>query len=521
MAFAADGSERLASPLIRIQGGKVVGSKGSGKTLYAAWQVYRDLVDNGYGSIVIDPLGKMTEYLAHLFAYGSSDEWGRFFYIPVGGIEIDGETWLSPMPFLAKDGELQDRTARVTNLWHKLYPEQENAPILGMPQITGLTNYAGMLLAAMGCQLVPDAKYLLRHPAQWRERIEEVAEAHEWELAAPAHYFLEIYPKLSNADKRSETLTFTRLLDRFELNPRLMAQYGANYSCFPFGPKIAGEGMLVIFDCSRIPIAEKRLAMTWIFENCMEFFRTRPYSGGSDAPVGFVIDELSFLASRDNDLLEDDFEELYTRLSRNYKIMPLVTYQSVLQPSERMQGILEQTGFSLFGSVADPAAALKLAELVDDFDPLRVKDRRTQWHQEFEQKGMVEVTYQVPEDVFTYYTPEEQLRMAAKKHRQRPGMTFALMRAPHSGAAAEYVGEVDLSPIRDAHRFDYPRLEEALQIRAKRLCQPVSRWLTEIKDRQPQPEALVQAPPPVRDAPQAPVPQPLLFDQPPPRRSRN
>lgn len=433
---------------VRVMGGKIVGSKGSGKTLFAAWQTVHDQVVNKQGSIVIDPLGKMSEYILQLISQG--DPYYRDFvhYVPIGGTEINGRPAVNEMSFLHEGDEpLQDKTARVNYLWKVLHPEQEVAPILGMPAITGLTNYAGMLLAAMGCQLVPDAKHLLRDPKAWEGRIRKALEEYPWDLAAPAHYFLNVYPKLSAADKRSESMSFIRMLDPFELNSRLSAQFGGGNNNLLSLMRLAEMGHIVIYDFSEVPKPQKQLMLTWVFHHCMELFRARNNSQYRDRPVGFVVDELSFLAPRDNTLLEDDFEELLARLCRNYKIMVTLTYQELTQPSERMQQVLDQTGWSMFGSTGDPESARKLARLMDVYKPKMVKDTRKQYHDEDRKEYGKWATYQVAEDVNTYYSVQEQEEMNLQKHRRRPGLRFALMDAMSQGGSPQYCFELDITKL--------------------------------------------------------------------------
>ncbi len=469
---------RISSEVRRL-GGKAVGSRGSGKTLYAVYQTYCDFL-NGVGTIAIDPMGSFTDYLFNRIAEeGDRKLWDRVVYVPLGGMQVGTEAWVVPTPLLFSGGEfeaLQDRTQRVVDLWKRLSPQQESAPIQGMPSIEATADHLGMLLAAMGKQFVPDAVRMLEHTADWLPWCEAVAREHPYELASPLET-VRMYadPKFSRRDERNETLSFLRQIGGAALNPRLSAQYGANE--WGVNLKDVEAGKLIVFDCSGLKRrSEKKLASMWIFSNCMELFDARKPRRDC---ISFVVDELSYLVPKDNTLLEDNFEDLIMRISRNYGVSCFFTYQKVTQPSERMQEILDELGYSLFGSTSDAKAAAKLVELLDTFKPFWEKTSRMQ----YAPRGMDD---SYDQEITQYYPPLEQDRMNQFKHRNRKGLHFAVTYASGEGAAATYKGECNIRSIQASQNFDKALADQAKARLVKTHGRRVSDVMTEIADRQPQ-----------------------------------
>jgi hypothetical protein len=469
--------------------GKAVGARGSGKTLYAAWQTYEDFM-RGVGSIVIDPLGSLSAYILSRIVHGGDPSlWARVIYVPVGGMEVRGDMYVVPTPFLyqrTKRDTLQDQVARVIGMWARLNPQLENAPVQGMAAIKRTANYAGMLLAAMGNQLVPDAAYLIDAMGQktltdspWLTKIQDVAEKHPDELAMPAAYFLQRYPAMRENDRLGQVATFLSQIDPYVLNPRLAAQYGANV--WGVDLSLAERGHLILFDFQYLTDEERRAGTTWIFTRCMELFRAR---GPRRDVVGFVLDELSRMVDRENRLLETDFKELI-QLGRNYGISCFFTYQEVTQPPPGLVQAMDMVGYSLYSGTADPDAALRLARLLDPYDPTWVKEQHTRIVQQPVNRWEDPVWHE--EIINVYYSAQEQELLNAEKYRRRPGLTFAVAKAAGEGSAARYAGVTNIRGIRDTQHFETLYVEEAKRRLVKKRGRRVADVLAEIRARQPTP----------------------------------
>jgi hypothetical protein len=480
--------------------GKAVGSRGSGKTWLAAYLLFRQL-KRGVGGYVLDPMSKVTEYLFQMIAADPQAKqlWQRIIYVPVGGMriappmdavetasltqdDVNRLTWVVPTPFLYRRSpfeSLQDQTARVTGLWERLFPEQRNAPIQGLPSIMQETDACGMLLAAMGKQLVPDASLMLRAPEVWEGEIAQVLTAHPEELA-PAATLLRHYadPKFRPSDKRSETMSFLRLIERYETNPRLRAQYGATQWGVDF--HAAEQGQVLLFDCSGLAAAERRLALTWLFTRCMEHFDAR---GARRDQIAFCLDDLHHLVKDANPFIEEDLKHLIAVIGRNHSISSFFTYQEVTQPPEELRLTMDMVGYSFYAGSADPDAARRLAQLLDDFDPKWIKDRRTAIVQT-PQDDQGTITWW-EEEVNLYYTALEQEMIHAITHRTRPGLTFAVAMAAKEGDAARYRGTITIKPLIARHRFVASIVTQAKRRLVQRDGRRVSDVLAEIAVRQP------------------------------------
>jgi hypothetical protein len=490
----------LDTEVLRLSG-DAVGARGSGKTLLAAWIIFHTFLA-GIGWICIDPMGKLSEYLLErIIAAGDPGLWKRVIYIPVGGLvfkdrgdtrpddelteeEVVAKSWLVPTPFLYRRGGgdfLQDQTARPLRLWQRLSPESENAPVQGMPAIKRTATYAGMLLAAAGGQLVPDAAYLIdamsvdtKRTSAWARLIREVESRHPWQLHRAAHYFLQQFPDMRPNDQLGHTSTFMGLIDPYVTNPRLAAQYGAN----AWGVELAQaeRGALILFDCQYLPEEEHRTGTSWIFTRFMEYARAR---GSRRDLVGFALDELSYLVDRDNRLLEKDFEDLIARLGRNFGLSCLVTYQQVTQPPPRLQQVLANVGYRFFSGTSDPEAVQRLTALMDDYRPRWVKDSYTMyaptgWGEAYDQQRDL------------YFSPQEQVELNKPKYRKTPPLTFRLMLSPGEGTAAQYAGTVHIRDIHQSQPFHlFPQLEEAKRRLVKTHGRRIADVLAEIEARQP------------------------------------
>jgi hypothetical protein len=489
---------------------KILGSRGSGKTLYLAYELFLDLLA-GVGGIVIDPVGKITEYLTQRIAYSGHPElWERLIYVPVGGLRIPDPgdtrsakqlsvedvlrtTWVIPTPFFYdRTGHdfLEERAARYVAMIAMLHPESKAAPISGLPAVEQTTNFAGMLLAAMGKQLVPDAAWLIEgmwdhtaaSPSVWADEIERIAATHPYELERPAKYFLERFPKLRDSDQKQDVATFLREINPYSLNPRLGGQYGAN----AWGVDITGaeRGKLIIFDFSTLPDTQFRTGLYWIFTHCMEYLKAR---GSRRDVINFVIDDLHRFVNEDNPLIEEALNELIVVFGRNYGISCGFSYQEVLQPPEGLRLALDMVGYSLYAGSSDPDSARRLAQLLDDFQPHWIKDRevirsdRTGYYVNGVFEGDIE------REIITYYTALEQELLHAQRHRDRPGLTFALATANKEGDAARYRATVQIRNIRDTHVFDKAVEAQARERLVKTHGRRVSDILAEIAKRKPRP----------------------------------
>lgn len=488
-------------PETRRRSGKAVGSQGSGKTFLAASLLYQDL-RQGLGGIVFDPMRKLTEYLFQMIAFsGLPWLWDRIIYVPVGGMviappmdareaatltqeQINALTWVVPTSFLYRRSpfdSLRDQTGRVTGMWERLMPEQRAAPIHGLPSIVQQTTYCGMLLAAMGKQLVPDASLMLRDPGRWDAEIARVVALHPDELAPAADTLREYADprSVANRNKRNETLSFERLVEPYETNPRLRAQYGAG--SWGVDLQQVDRGKLVIFDCAGLAPEERRTALTWLFTVCMEHFDKR---GSRRDVITFTLDELSWLVNKENPILEEDLKQLIAVIGRNNGVSSFFTYQEVTQPPTLgLRLTMDMVGYSFYSGTSDPAAAQHLAKILDDFDPNWIKDTRTQVAST---RPDLSGSYQEwIEEINLYYTAVEQELMHMTKHRERPGLTFAVAAAAHEGDPPRYRGTISIKKQIEQHRFVKSVVDEARRRLVKQHGRRVSDVLAEIAARQP------------------------------------
>lgn len=456
--------------------------------MLAAYLVVADYL-NGVGSICIDPTGTLTNYVLNRLRYaGRRDVWDKVIYIPMLGMEVRGEPWLIPTPFLydaSGHDSFQQQTARVVNFFERLYPNQENAPVQGMPAIRRNVRYAGMLLAAMGKQLVPDSTDLIdamgtssKHATPWAAAIAEVAERYPI-LRRPAHYFLKIYP--THRDQAGQTSTYMGAVDPFALDDRLAAQYGANH--WGVDIRAVEDGHLIIFDCSQLEEADIKPAVMWLFTHCTEYLRKRGYRRDV---IGFVIDELFWLANERNGLIEDDIRKMIVVYGRNYGIAPFFTYQSVTQLSIGMQKALYELGYHFFAGASDPDAAEALARFLHDFDEEWIKSEEPiYWPGGWRTVGSDEPYY--TETRKSLYTPQEQHAIHASRYRRIPGLTAAVARSAKEGNTSRFVGQYSLEEIRDSQNFDFTGIEKTKALLLKRHGRKLSDIITEIEARRPAP----------------------------------
>jgi len=472
----------------RTMGQRITGTRGSGKSRLLGRMIAWSDVEANIPTVIIDPVGALSDNLLDVVARLTKKEQQqrklhkRIVYVDMAGTGIDGNVCPFPLLYTLGDESLYDQAMRFVSVAIKTDPDLRRASIQGANALEKIGVHAGMILAALGCQLT-EAESLLNEPHTWRDRIEGALKAYPEELGPAANYFLTVYPKLPERERQMQTSAYRQKLGMFA-DPVLRAIYGADTPGIAWD-EVIKKRQCVLLDFRNVPEHRKRFCVVWAHHYLLEWIRRR--GPGRHTPLSLIVDEATYLlsdAQAREDPLAEDLDELISRLARNHRIWCTYAHQELNQLNERAARLFMDLGTQFFGRTADLEAAMTIAKRFYRWSGKEIKKVDTVWHPPtmFASEW---TEYRTAE-----FTRDEQAYRDGLKLFDLPTFHFLLGVAPREGELPtslkrisiadydkdRYVQEDVVAQARALLMTRHPRVEDVLATMTRRLTgnQPVA-----------------------------------------------
>ena len=462
----------------RSMGIHLVAGKGSGKSRMMgrliAWQDFVKSVP----LVILDPVGGTIDNFLDKLGYLSPAEQARLLprvrYVNMGG--HDGYVFPFPLYYRLTDGEDLYKTAfRYLETIRRLDPSLETASIQGWNAVQEIGTYAGMALAALGCQIT-EAEDLLTRPEVWLGRMAAVRDTYP-DLESAIHFFNYRYLDMKPQEKERLTAAFRNKISMFMLERTTKAMFGASQPGIDW-QEVVDRRLAVLLDFrDEHNIERRRFKMLWTFWYLMEFIKARGY--GRHHPLSLIIDELTSMTNMrvmGKSLFADDIDELINVWARNSNIWLTIAHQEAWQVDERIRKSLMTMGTQIIGSTSDMESAKALGEQFFKIDPHAVKRYTPHWMTDM-------FRFFVIHEEPVNYTVEEQLYMSAYKMMAQPGFHFFIRPAPGEGNVVGPVYSVSIKNLDRnlwVHEADVRRARNLLMVKYGR---PAAAILAELANR--------------------------------------
>lgn len=414
----------------RSMGIRIMAGKGSGKSrLMGRGICWPDFV-RGVPTVVIDPNGPTIDnFLDKLVRLPR--EYQRLLGRRIRYVDMAGTaTHVVPFPLYYRlpGDRLYDVAQRYLEVIRKLDPSLQSASILGWNAIHEIGTRAGMVLAALGCQ-VTEAEHLLRRPEQWQRRLRVLSEA-DREARPAAEHFLGEYVDLPPRERQRVTSSLLSKLAPFSLDEAARAMFGAATPGIDW-QAVVNDGQAVLLDFRHVPPQDVRLKLLWAFNYLMSFIRWR--GAGRHTPISVVVDELTYLTNLESgggsELLSRELNELINVIARNYGVWLTLCHQENYQLSESVQKTLMTMGTQIIGVTTDQDAALMLSKQFSRYDPRLVKKQVPVWGSSMGQHYHID--YQDFE-----FSPIEQEILGSYQFRDLQTFQFLVAQSDREGSVA-------------------------------------------------------------------------------------
>jgi hypothetical protein len=370
------------APLLGIArncGVGVTGTRGIGKSTLLSLFAWLDAVFHDSALIVIDPIGAIiARFFGFLSCFREADQaplWQRIRYL-----NLSGPDYVTPTPIYYRTGIGRESAFSVSQRFPdciaRLDPKLRSAGVQGFNPLWEASTAAGQILFTLGCQVTEMAD-LLRAPEAWSGRLAE-ALRRDPAIADAVDFFRYQYPKWAQnpRDNRADAL-FTKL--RLFTDDVMKAQFGAATPGIDWR-EVVEKRLKVFIDVSaEHDYQTRQFKMLWIFSSLMDFFRRfgPVYGATRQHPTSLIVDEITFMTAAakvgDNPLV-DDLDELINRLSRNFDIRIVASFQEPYQiEDEKLLKSLLSLATQFFGRMTDPDSARLIADRTVPYQPRLVK----------------------------------------------------------------------------------------------------------------------------------------------------
>lgn len=498
-----DAARGIFAPFLDIArnvGVGVSGTRGVGKTGVLRTFALLDFFHHRVPTVVIDPVGKLSQGLLTQFAC-YEPEAQRAFSPRLRYVDWSHPDLVLPTPAYERSGfgseAFFDVAQRLPDVFIKMDPPLTSAGKQGANPLWQLATRGGELLQAMGCQAT-ELEHVVRYPRAWEERIGRAAREHP-EVRPAAEYVLSDYARLRPSDRDAVNGTLLTKLTLLSAPP-MRARFGAHEPGIPKRQLVA-EQLLVIHDLSAPqPWQVRQFKMLWLLLDLFDFAKR----GGSsrEQPLSIIIDEAAALLSpgpNQSALLAGDLSEFVNQWSRNTNTWLTLAYQEPYQLYSPSREAIMSLGTHFYGRMTDPPSARAVAERNYDFDPEDV-------HQTHAVYGGRAEVIDYRDEIFSW---PEQLEKHRSVLRRLPAHAFLLAAVRDEGAPPEEPRLVDLSRFnRGIHPQDGLWREGARRL-LERHGVPVADLVAEIDGRLPPAEGGVPARREAEPAPEDALPDAL------------
>ncbi|MBN1813647.1 MAG: hypothetical protein JXA14_17540 [Anaerolineae bacterium] len=393
--------------------------------------------------IILDPTGgtidNFLDKIIRLPREQQEQLWPRVQYVDMSG----RGGYVVPFPLyhrLSPEDTLFDVSQRYLEVVRRMDPHLQQAPVLGYNALATIGTYAGMLLAALDCQIT-EAPALIRHPERWEGRMERALSLSP--EVEPAVEFFRDFAEWKADDRSRYANTFLTKILPFSADPKMRAMFGASEPGIAWDRVVAGK-QTVLLDFSRELNAERRrFKLLWCFHSLCDFFKLRGMAG-RDVPISFIIDELTQLlgfGAEEHSAMASDIEELISVVARNYGVYLTIAHQNLPQiGSERIQKALMTMGTQIIGVQTDPISAQLLAHTFLRYDPYAVKRQEPMW---MSNMGAVFVVDYRPIE----FTPEEQTLLGSHRFMDLRKFEFLVRAAQSEGEMGQTLRKMSIARL--------------------------------------------------------------------------
>lgn len=443
----------------------------------------------GVAQVIFDPVGGTTDNfldkLVHLPREYQERLWPRVVYVDMSGRGGRVVPW--PLYYRLGDESLAEIAGRYLQAVRRIDPFLQTASIEGWNALWRAGMYAGMVLAALDCQIT-EAESLLSTPEAWEGRMKRALRQYP-ELAPAVAFFTGEYDSWDPHTRDRRTSSFRNKIAQFSLDPAMRAMFGAPEAGIDW-QEVEEKRLTVLLDFRHeYDLERRRFKMYWAFSHFLEYVKHR--GPGRHQPLGLIVDELAALTNLEamgNSIFASDLDEFINVIARNYMVWPTIAHQEMWQVDERLQKTLMTMGTQILGVTSDPDSAVGLARRFFRYDPHWVKKIERVWMSDM-LFGPYVVDHRTVE-----FTPEEQMIMGSERFMDLGRFQFLVRPAPGEG---DVTGRLRAVSIANFDRGLYPDealVGEARRLLAKRAGRPVDEVLEEIEARTDSPAASLSAP---------------------------
>ncbi len=474
----------------RGMGIRVVAGKGSGKSrLIGRTVVFQDFVRR-VPTLVIDPtqslINNALDKVLRLPPHVQQAAYKRIRYINLAGeADSNGAMRVVPFPLLYKARSPFDAAQRFPDVMERIDPALRSAPMLGIEALRNIATDAGSVLYALGWQY-SEAEAIIKHAPEYRAQIMQALEQ-EPSIRPSAEYLLDEFPKLRPQEQEMKTSSFFARTNRFSRDQISRAVYCASTPAFSWD-ELLEDNLLVLIDVSKVPTAQRKFAMQWIYQSFIDWVRIE--SGLERAqPISLVIDELTEMLGNpadNSDPMAEALRQLVDVIARNHKIWVTVLHQEENQVSQQVQMRLNGLGNQIIGVTSDPDAARKVASRFIRYDPHQQKRADAVYASEQVRDAYGDVVgtdHLILDYRPVEYSIQEQQEINSRAFLELPAFTFKIGISKREGSLPSTLTELSTAMI-DAGEF--PQTELLPVVRATLMERdgiPVQEVLKEISRR--------------------------------------
>ena len=484
----------------RNMGIHLMAGKGSGKSRLMGRVIgWQDFV-RGVPLVIFDPMGStidnLLDKLTRLPRAYQEKLWRRVLYVDMSGHGAR----VVPFPLYYRLGNESwyEIAQRNVDTVRKIDPHLEKAPILGLNAFVEIGTHVGIVLAAMGEQIV-SAPDLLSHPGLWADRM-KVAQAEYPEIAPAVDYLLGHYSTLKSSERATLTQSFLSKMALFGLDPSMRAMFGATLQGIDWAEVIRQRQTVLLDFRSEHNLERRRFKMMWVFSYLMDYIKFRGRT--RRMPVSVIVDELTELTDFDSlgvNPFEKELNALINVYARNCMIWLTIAHQEAFQVSPYTLKTLMTMGTQVFGVTTDAEAAAALAGQYAPIDPDRVKRYEPVWMSIEEGGGIFSRPTHEPRIIDrrpVNYSVEEQQLMAAEVFKKLRLFEFLVKVAGGEGDVAGGLSLVHIKNIDPGQWVNEALVAQARGLLSSRIGVPI------------QSPTVIEKPEP----PKTPPPSPEPFD---------
>lgn len=458
----------------------VMAGKGSGKSrLMGRLLAFLDFI-RFVPTVILDPNGPTIDNFIDKILWLPKEYqeqlWKRVIYVNMSG--EGGQVVPFPLYYRLGSENLYTISQRYLDVVRKVDPWLQTASVEGWNALWRIGTYAGMLLAALDCQIT-EAQSLLTNPEAWSARFDEALRKHP-DVRPAVEFFTSQYMQWDDKTRARRIDSFINKIAIFNLDPTMTAMFGGNTPGLDW-ERVIRNKCLVLVDLSREYDTERRrFKMLWVFNYFLDYIKHRG-AGHRHQPVSLIVDELASLFNVQTagaNALVADLDELINVIARNYRVWLTLAHQELFQFDERTQKTLLTMGTQIFGSTSDLDAAIQVARTFYKIDPYKVKRYEPMYGSVM---GFPEILDYRPIE----FSIEEQHLMQSYEIKGQPAFHFLVRLALGEGTAASAVYPVT---IRNFDKNMWPNeelVEQARAILSKRSGVSVEKVFSEIELRLP------------------------------------